>query len=111
LLNLHCACYSEHRAAFTDGSIHLRGGRQERQCPSCSQSGLRYYFFSNEGKPPEAVHVHVKGGGRDAKVWLEPEISIADSYGFNPRELSNILQTVAEYRDLIVRAWNDHFGN
>jgi Domain of unknown function (DUF4160) len=27
-------------------------------------SGLRYYFFSNEGKPPEPVHIHVKGGGR-----------------------------------------------
>jgi Domain of unknown function (DUF4160) len=75
------------------------------------QSGLRYYFFSNEGKPPEPMHVHVTGGGRDAKVWLEPEIAIADSYGFNSRELSNILQTVAENRDLIVRAWNDHFGN
>ena len=46
-----------------------------------------------------------------AKIWLEPEISIADSYGFNPRELSNILQMVAESRDLILRAWHDHFGN
>jgi hypothetical protein len=45
-------------------------------------SGLRYYFFSNEGQPPEATHIHIKGGGRDAKVWLEPEIAIADSYGF-----------------------------
>jgi Domain of unknown function (DUF4160) len=35
--------------------------------------GLRYYFFSNEGQPPEALHIHVKGGGRDAKIWLEPE--------------------------------------
>jgi len=40
------------------------------------QDGLRYYFFSNEGQPPEPPHVHIKGGGRDAKVWLEPEISI-----------------------------------
>ncbi len=74
-------------------------------------AGLRYYFFSNEGQPPEAIHIHVKGGGRDAKIWLEPEISIADSYGFNSRELSNILRTVAENRDLILRAWHDHFGN
>jgi hypothetical protein len=53
-------------------------------------SGLRYYFFSNEGQPPEGPHIHVKGGGRDAKVWLEPEVLLDDSYGFNPRELSNI---------------------
>ena len=75
------------------------------------QGGLRYYFFSNEGQPPEPAHVHIKGGGRDAKIWLEPEIAIADSYGFNPRELSNILRIVLENRNLLVRAWNDHFGN
>ncbi len=75
------------------------------------QGGLRYDFFSNEGQPPEPAHVHVKGAGRDAKVWIEPEISLADSYGFNPRELSNILRTVADNRDLILRAWHDHFGN
>ena len=50
------------------------------------------------------------GGGRDAKVWLEPDIALAESYGFNPRELSVILRAVAENRDLIVRAWRDHFG-
>ena len=61
--------------------------------------GLRYFFFSNEGMPREPRHVHVKGGGRDAKIWLEPEIFIADSYGFSPRELSSILHVVAENRD------------
>jgi hypothetical protein len=75
------------------------------------QGGLRYYFFSNEGQPPEPAHIHVKGAGRDAKVWIEPEMSLADSYGFNSRELSNILRTVADKRDLILRAWHDHFGN
>jgi hypothetical protein len=75
------------------------------------EDGLRYYFYSNEGAPREAPHIHVKGGGRDAKIWLEPELSIDDSYGFNPRELSNILRVVAANRDLILRAWHEHFGN
>ena len=70
-----------------------------------------YYFFSNEGQPPETPHIHVKGGGRDAKVWLEPEISLDDSYGFNPRELSNILRVVAENRDFLLKAWHDHFSD
>lgn len=72
--------------------------------------GLRYFFFSNEGQPPEPLHIQVTGGGRDAKVWLEPDIAIADSYGFNPRELSAILRIVADNRDLIARAWREHFG-
>ena len=74
-------------------------------------SGLRYFFFSNEGMPREAPHVHVKGGGRDAKIWLEPDVSIADSYGFNSRELADILRVVTKNRDLILRAWHEHFAN
>jgi hypothetical protein len=73
--------------------------------------GLRYYFYSNEGIPPEAPHIHIRGGGKDAKFWLEPEVSRADSYGFNPRELSNILRTVMENRDLLIRAWHDRFSD
>jgi hypothetical protein len=73
--------------------------------------GLSYFFYSNEGQPPEAPHIHIRGGGRDAKVWLEPEVLIDDSYGFNPRELSNILRVVVENRDLLLRAWHDRFGD
>jgi Domain of unknown function (DUF4160) len=73
--------------------------------------GLRYHFYSNEGQPPEPPHIHVRGGGCDAKVWIEPEVQLADSYGFNPRELSTILRTVAANRALIMKAWHDHFGN
>ena len=73
--------------------------------------GLRYYFFSNEGHPREPRHVHVKGGGKDAKVWLEPDITLAESYGFNSVELARILSIVLERRALILKAWHDHFGN
>jgi hypothetical protein len=74
-------------------------------------AGLRYFFFSNEGLPREPRHIHVKGGGRDAKIWLEPQMAIAESYGFNSGELARILQIVSERRDLILKAWDDHFGN
>jgi hypothetical protein len=63
-------------------------------------SGLRYFFFSNEGSPREEPQIHVKGGGRDAKVWLEPEPVIAESYGFNSRELARILRVITEHREL-----------
>jgi hypothetical protein len=75
------------------------------------QGGLRYFFFSNEGTPREPPHVHAKGGGRDAKIWVEPEVSIAESFGFNSRELAAIIRIVTENRALILRAWHDHFGN
>ncbi|MGB6397581.1 MAG: DUF4160 domain-containing protein [Bradyrhizobium sp.] len=73
--------------------------------------GLSYFFYSNEGQPPEPPHIHIRGGGRDAKIWLEPEVSIDESYGFNPRELSNILRVVMENRDLLLREWHDRFSD
>lgn len=73
--------------------------------------GLRYFFFSNEGLPREPPHVHVRGRDCDAKVWLAPEIAVAESYGFNARDLAGILRVVAENREAILRAWHEHFGN
>jgi Domain of unknown function (DUF4160) len=75
------------------------------------QDGLRFFFFSNEGSPPEPVHIHVKGRGCDAKIWVEPDVSIADSYGFTSRELAYILKIVTSNRDTILRAWHDHFAD
>jgi hypothetical protein len=73
------------------------------------KSGLRYFFFSNEGSPREPPHVHVKGGGSDAKIWLQPEVSIAESYGFSSGQLARILDVVSTNKDLILEAWNEHF--
>ena len=69
-------------------------------------------FFSSPMKGRRAKRrIHVKGGGRDAKVWLEPEPVIAESYGFNSRELARILRVIMDHRDLILRAWHEHFGD
>ena len=75
------------------------------------RDGLRYLFFSNEGDPREPPHVHIRGGGKDAKVWLTPEIDLVDSYGFNPGELRGILGVVRENRAELLKAWHEHFGD
>ena len=72
---------------------------------------LRYFFFSNEGRPREPRHIHVRGGGNDAKIWLEPDVAIAESYGFNSVELARIIRTVSTRRDMLLRAWDEHFGD
>ena len=75
------------------------------------KDGLSYFFFSNEGSPREPPHIHIRGGGRDAKVWLEPEISVADHYGFNSGEISRILLVVRQNRTLFLKAWYDHLAD
>jgi hypothetical protein len=56
------------------------------------RDGWRFAFFSDEGRPREPPHVHVTSGGADAKIWLEPEIAVADSYGLNSRSLNRLLR-------------------
>jgi hypothetical protein len=73
--------------------------------------GLRYFFYSNEGYPREPAHIHVKGDGCDAKIWIDPAVAICDSYGFNSRDLGDILQVVEARRGQILKAWNDHFAD
>ncbi len=75
------------------------------------EAGLRYFFYSNEGQPREPAHIHVKGRGCDAKIWIEPETLLCDSYGFNSQELADILKTVEANRRIIAKAWHDHFAD
>jgi hypothetical protein len=76
----------------------------------CS-NGYRFFFFSNEGSPREPLHVHVRRGGDIARIWLEPQVALAESYGFKSRELSDIVTLVQEHRSEIERAWHEHFGD
>ncbi|MCJ7993606.1 DUF4160 domain-containing protein [Rhizobium cremeum] len=73
--------------------------------------GYIFFFYSNEGDPREPIHIHVRKGGAEAKIWLEPSVALAESNGFNSRELSVIIRLALESEAKIKRAWHDHFGN
>src|ERR1700722_3619942 len=75
------------------------------------REGYRFYFFSNEGDPREPPHVHVRRGGDEAKFWLQPEVAVAESFGFNAAELNALVRMVSEEGGGIERVWNGHFGN
>ena len=73
------------------------------------QKGYRFFFYSNEGYPRESLHVHVRKGESLAKVWLEPDPHVAESYGFDSHELNELLRMAIKNKQLIARFWNDHF--
>lgn len=74
------------------------------------EKGARFFFFSNEGSPREPIHIHVLKGEGEAKFWLRPDVSVADSYGFSRRELSELARIVEARLDEIERVWHEHFG-
>ena len=72
--------------------------------------GIRFFFYSNEGSPREPLHIHARGNGGDAKIWLFPDARIASSDGFGRSEQLEIIRVVEEHQDEIRRAWHEHVG-
>lgn len=73
-------------------------------------NGYRFFFYSNEGNPVEPAHIHVSKAGDEAKIWLEPIISLARNDGFNARDLREIVNIVTEHQAFFVEKWNEYFA-
>ena len=71
---------------------------------------FRLFFYSNEGNPREAMHIHVRGSHGEAKFWLAPTVYLADSDGFDAPTLRELRDVVIANKELIERTWNDHFA-
>lgn len=68
------------------------------------------FFYSNEGNPREPLHVHVRASGGEAKLWLEPQVRVAASYGFDAATLRELVEVTQTHRELIEGTWHDYFG-
>ena len=68
----------------------------------------RAFFYSNERGEP--AHVHVRAGGKEAKIWLH-DLTVAVNKGYRAHELSGIIRKLRAHRKELVAAWNDHLGN
>ena len=72
--------------------------------------GFRFFFYSNEGSPREPMHVHVRLGSSEAKLWLEPQVRVGSSFGFDARTLRELVEVAQGNRALIERTWHEYFS-
>lgn len=72
--------------------------------------GFRFFFYSNEGSPREPVHIHVRLGADEAKLWLHPYIHVAYNDGFDARTLRELVRVAEEHSSEIEEAWREHFS-
>ena len=70
------------------------------------KAGYRFYFFSRE---EARMHVHVHHETGEAKIWLEPDVMIAENYGLSERRLATALRPTRERHNEIRTAWTAHF--
>ena len=71
---------------------------------------FRFFFYSNEGNPREAMHIHMRNANGEAKFWLSPTVYLADSDVFDAPTLRELRDVVIANKELIESAWNDHFA-
>ncbi len=76
--------------------------------PTLIIEGYKFRFYAQDrGEPP---HAHVLRGGNDAKVWLSP-VRLEYAYGYNEREINQILKLTREHQARLLEIWHDYFGN
>ena len=72
--------------------------------------GFRFFFYSNEGSPREPIHIHVVKGDAEAKFWVEDQIALERSDGFDAKTLRGLAEVVELNRREIEDKWREHFG-
>jgi hypothetical protein len=53
--------------------------------------------------------VHVRKGGANAKLWLQP-VRLAFSEGYSPSELRRILELTFEHQVFFIQRWHEYFA-
>jgi len=66
----------------------------------------QFYFFARE---ESRMHVHIYSPEGEAKFWLEPVVALANSYGFNAKQIKEVQKIIEGRKDEIKRAWKKFF--
>ncbi len=67
--------------------------------------GLRFFFYSEEHLP---IHVHVQNGDGRAKIIVS-NLEVVENNGIKPKDIKKAITIVEEYREDIIKAWNEYF--
>jgi hypothetical protein len=71
------------------------------------ESSYTFKIFSNEEL---RMHIHVFRDDLEAKFWLEPEVELAENYGFKAHELKRIQIIVEKYATSFKEQYRQHIG-
>ena len=72
------------------------------------EQNYRFFFFSRE---EQRMHIHVVSPDGEAKFWIEPEIELVKSIGFNKKQINLLLNLIKEKEYEIRNSWKEHFGS
>lgn len=71
------------------------------------EEGFVFKVYSNE---EERKHIHVVKGDCEAKYWLEPQVELDKSYGFDSKDLKKIKQIIEDNANDLKHKYAIHVG-
>ncbi len=75
--------------------------------PTITIAGYKFRFYSSDRNEPP--HIHVLLSENVAKIWLAT-FEIAYNYGYNERELNQIVRLAQENQERLLEVWYEYFG-
>lgn len=80
-----------------------------KSMPTALRTGpYRFYFYSYDCGEPR--HMHADREHMSAKFWLDPDVSLAENYGFNRKELRDIERSMRENLETLRNEWDKFCG-
>lgn len=73
------------------------------------EQGFRLFFFSSDCE--ERVHIHIKKGDANGKIWLAPEIEIFYLQGFKKQDVKRLMQLIETNIDYLIQEWHAYCNN
>jgi len=72
-----------------------------------NESGLRYFFYSDEHLP---IHVHVESGEGRVKINVEPMVFLVENRGMKASDVRKALFFVKKHKTEIIAKWKVYHG-
>jgi hypothetical protein len=86
-------------------------GKKRGAVPTVLTAGpFKFFFYSNEGEPLKAPHIHVRGLGGEAKFSLKSPYKILDAAHFTSSNLSAIKNIIQQHNEFLLEAYNEYFS-
>jgi len=64
----------------------------------------RFYFFSYDCGEPR--HTHIDRENVSVKFWLDPDVSLAENYGFSRREVRDLERISRDHLETLRNEWD-----
>jgi len=73
------------------------------------RGAYRFYFYAYDCREPR--HTHVDRENISAKFWIDPDVALAENYGYSRRELRELERIIRQNLEILRNEWDTFCGS